>query len=285
MSDAWMPLYIGDYKADTAHLSTIEDGAYLLLIFHYWRAGCLPKDDGSLARIAKMTAKQWASHKSVILAFFDADLKHKRIDIERQKAIGISEKRRAVGALGGKAKSLKNNNEVLAKAKFLLEQKARQSQSQSQLDTNVSDNNNNQPKPIDILCEVLSVTTALDLLTHRLAKKSKLTPRAAKELVKAFKAYGNPEEAAAEMMLRGWIGFKPEWMENQQRAGPSSNGKGGMASLLAKSMGLKNGRESSNTTQAVHVLPIDNGAKRGNERDDGGQLSGNIIDLQPRYIG
>lgn len=133
MSDrAWMPLYIGDYRADTAHLSTIEHGAYLLLIMHYWRNGGVPKDDGALARITGMSGKQWASHKNAILSFFDDDLNHKRIDIERQKAIGISEKRRSVGALGGKAKSLKNNDGVLANATILLEQKARQSQSQSQ---------------------------------------------------------------------------------------------------------------------------------------------------------
>lgn len=258
MSDAWMPIYIGDYKADTAHLSTIEDGAYLLLIFHYWRTGCLPKDDGSLARITKMTGKQWASHKSVILAFFDADLRHKRIDIERQKAIGISEKRRAVGALGGKAKSLKNNNEVLAKAKFLLEQKARQSQSQSQLDTNVS-NNKREPSSLEILCEVLSEATASDLLTHRQAKKSKLTPRAAKELVKAFKAYGDPEAAAAEMMLRGWIGFKPDWMENNQRAGPIQNSdpnrRGGLARLYREICERENEIEAKVSDGNVLRLP------------------------------
>jgi hypothetical protein len=101
------------------------------------------------------------------------------------------------------------------------------------IDTNVS-NNIHTPTSHEILCEVLSDATAKDLIAHRLAKKSKLTPRAAKELVRAFKAFGDPEAAAAEMIMRGWVGFKSEWMQNNQRAGPPQpdpNRRGGLARL------------------------------------------------------
>ena len=42
--------HLGDYSKDTAHLTMLEDGAYLLLIMDYWTNGPLPDDDAALAR-------------------------------------------------------------------------------------------------------------------------------------------------------------------------------------------------------------------------------------------
>jgi uncharacterized protein YdaU (DUF1376 family) len=227
MSRAWMPFYVADYLADTSHLSTLEHGAYLLLIMHYWTNGGLPNDDKKLARITRLDPRCFANLRGTLSEFFDSDWKHKRIDEEHARAAEKSEKARvSISMRWRRTKYDRNTNEY---TNVILPQ----SQSQSQLDTNVS-NNIHTPTSHEILCEVLSDATAKDLIAHRQAKKSKLTPRAAKELVRAFKAFGDPEAAAAEMMLRGWTGFKADWMGNNQRAGPPQpdpNRRGGLARL------------------------------------------------------
>src|SRR3954464_15036987 len=97
---AWMPFYIGDYLADTAHLSTEEHGAYILLILHYWRSGPLLDDDRQLARICGLQPKRWQASAETIRAFFRVEngrLHHKRIDHELASAGRNIEQRRAAG--------------------------------------------------------------------------------------------------------------------------------------------------------------------------------------------
>lgn len=88
-ADAYMPLWIGDYQADTAHLDAEQHGAYLLLIMAYWRSGPLPADDKKLAGIGRMTPAQWKRSRSTVLEFFQeagGKLHHKRIDAELKDA-------------------------------------------------------------------------------------------------------------------------------------------------------------------------------------------------------
>ncbi len=65
-----MPLYVADYLADTTHLSAAEHGAYLLLIMNYWQKGGLPKDEALLARICRMSSREWSKSRGVILELF-----------------------------------------------------------------------------------------------------------------------------------------------------------------------------------------------------------------------
>lgn len=106
--DLWMPLYIGDYLADTGHLTTTQHGAYLLLMMHYWRKHELPTDDKQLAAIAKLPLRIWLDSKETIQAFFFDGWRHKRIEEELEKRFAVSSKRAEAGAKGGMRTQMKH---------------------------------------------------------------------------------------------------------------------------------------------------------------------------------
>lgn len=87
--DIFFPLYIGDYRRDTARLTTLEHGAYLLIIMDYWVNGPPPDDDQILARVAGLPNDAWSNARSSLASFFhiaDGVWRHKRIDHERNRA-------------------------------------------------------------------------------------------------------------------------------------------------------------------------------------------------------
>ena len=100
--DAWMPLYVADYLADTAMLTMEQSGAYLHLLMQYYRTGPLPDDDIKLATICRTTRTHFVRHIGpAVRPFFtaaDGRLHQKRADLERQKRQDISAARAAAGA-------------------------------------------------------------------------------------------------------------------------------------------------------------------------------------------
>lgn len=119
----FMQLYVADYLGDTQHLSCEQHGAYLLLLMTMWRAdGTLQNDPVKLARIVRMSQAKWTKIADDVLAFFDIDgdqITQKRLAAEIKKSKEKSEVRAAAGASGGKAKSLKNNDQPVAIATVL----------------------------------------------------------------------------------------------------------------------------------------------------------------------
>lgn len=105
--DQWMPLYVGDYLADTMHLTTAEHGAYVLLLMHSWRTGPLPDDDSRLAAIVRADAAAWRRMAPTIRAFFDvtdAGLVQRRLERVRSEQGGKVEQRRAAGRASAEAR-------------------------------------------------------------------------------------------------------------------------------------------------------------------------------------
>jgi uncharacterized protein YdaU (DUF1376 family) len=104
----YIPLYVADYLADTSHLSTLEHGAYLLLIMNYWQRGePLPASDLHLSRIARMTPEEWASVRPSLEPFFVVETdawRHGRIEIELAKVLDKSTKASDAGIVASKAR-------------------------------------------------------------------------------------------------------------------------------------------------------------------------------------
>jgi uncharacterized protein YdaU (DUF1376 family) len=111
MKYPWMPLFWGDFLANTMHLSAQEAGAYLFLIAHAWEhAGRIPGESVRLARIAHVRHDQWKKVWGVLENFFEPEavgqsigrptdqlatgFEHPRVMIELQRLGKISNKRK-----------------------------------------------------------------------------------------------------------------------------------------------------------------------------------------------
>lgn len=111
MSMPYMTLYVGDYLADTRHLSTEESGAYLHLLFSMWLGGgYIPSDERSLAKLAGLSLRRWRRvrmHVEPMLAREGDLMTQRRLLSELQKADDKYEKKIAAGKASVKAKALK----------------------------------------------------------------------------------------------------------------------------------------------------------------------------------
>jgi uncharacterized protein YdaU (DUF1376 family) len=104
MKYPWMPIFWGDFLANTMHLSAQEAGAYLFLIAHAWEnEGEIPGDWIRLARIAHVRQNHWKSTWKALEQFFEPlygeslirGYSHKRVLIELHRLGKISNKRKA----------------------------------------------------------------------------------------------------------------------------------------------------------------------------------------------
>lgn len=114
MSIPYIPLYVADYEADTAHLTLEEDGAYMRLLRLCWRTpGCaIPDDPAWIMRRMRCSADEFHRVVRPILdEFFSTEkarLFSPRLRAELERIEDTSRKRSAAGKMGGRpAKALK----------------------------------------------------------------------------------------------------------------------------------------------------------------------------------
>lgn len=126
MSIPYIPLYVADYEADTAHLSIEEDGAYTRLLRLCWRTpGCsVPADREWIMRRMRVDHMTFTRVVEPIIAEFFRTEKGRvfspRLVAEYNRITETSRKRSDAGKKGGRpAKQLKTNKtgESQAKAK------------------------------------------------------------------------------------------------------------------------------------------------------------------------
>jgi uncharacterized protein YdaU (DUF1376 family) len=90
--DLFMPWFISDYLASTALFTTLEHGAYSLLLMHMWaQGGTLPLDHDRLAQVARVRdADQWAKiWQEISVRFVTAGpgrITHRRLQAELEEA-------------------------------------------------------------------------------------------------------------------------------------------------------------------------------------------------------
>lgn len=113
MSTYWMPLQTGEFLAETTHLTHVEIAAYTLLLIHYWHKTGLPADDRQLARIARLSLKQWKAARHNVGLLFADNWRHPRLDHELAKRALISAKRKVAGAKGNLSQHITNSSKFV----------------------------------------------------------------------------------------------------------------------------------------------------------------------------
>lgn len=104
----YMQLYVADYLADTAHLTTEEHGAYLLLLFSYWQTG-KPLRSDRLASVSRLSNERWADVEQTLKEFFHVSKgvwTHFRVEADLEKVESKSKKNSSAGKASAKAKAL-----------------------------------------------------------------------------------------------------------------------------------------------------------------------------------
>jgi hypothetical protein len=229
-TDIWMPLYIGDYLADTSRLTTEQHGAYLLLLMDYWRSGRLPDNDQVLAQIAKLPLETWLIHRGILQGFFEAsngEWIHSRVE----KELGDSQDR--------KLEQLKKSILGNYKRWGVIDQKVSENpilkQWWDELFPKLShrDSPKDSPSfpssssssPSSILINKLQAPDGVslevwnDFVEQRKKARAVISENVIKTIAKeAAKAGWSLEQALSECSARGWRGFKAEWVKDNKPA-------------------------------------------------------------------
>lgn len=198
-------LNIQDFLSGTVHMDVSELGAYtcLLVALYNTKDNKLPNDDKRLSRICKCTPRKWASVKDVVLEKFVCKsdfIEHVRVQKEVRQYETLCTK--------NKANALKNKET----GKPVASQSVCQTQANTNNKQQIINNKQKVINKYNIRGELWN-----DFISHRKEKKAPVTDRAVQGIQReAQKANWTLEDAIEEMLIRGWTGFKSDWVEKKK---------------------------------------------------------------------
>ncbi len=116
----YLKFYPSDYLSDTSHLTTLEHGAYLLLIFTYWQRGdsFRANDERTLnkrlATVARLSNEEWECVRETLSEFFTCsptEWRHERIETDLQAVLSKSETNSRAGKASAERRKARNKND------------------------------------------------------------------------------------------------------------------------------------------------------------------------------
>lgn len=207
MSRAFIAFYMGDYDRDTQALSTLEHGAYFLLLKECWVHGCIPLEPARRAKIAKLSLRDWTRIAPTIDQFFDGDGRNKRATREIEKADTAMLQRAIKGRKGGLASGISRairEAQVQPDLKHRLKQGLSTGQAQGEPGLNLYEANQNKN-----ITSSFSGTAREGALHQTVADCSAATPaglaKEAREAVQKTASSLGSGELEATNRKRGWV--------------------------------------------------------------------------------
>lgn len=241
---AWMPFWIGDYLADTMHLSTLQHGAYLLMILHYWRKGPIPNNRKMLRNITGMNDYEIKTSLPEVLNFFervggddnDKFLAHKRIDSELIKAqeirANLSERgKKAINARWDKVRNTQSKIDTWGNTQVILADTPSPSPSNNKNKSTPLPPKKKKPSSLLALLpdefNSLDIQTSfLEFIEYRKQLKKPLTELSIKKLIQEYSSLPSRTfiEAVNFTISKGWQGLRsPD--QNNSMAGQNGYDK------------------------------------------------------------
>lgn len=112
----YLPWYTGDFMSATRGWSVTARGVYRELLDAQWDRGALPADGAELKRLIGATTAEWRCWATYVENKFpvcaDGLRRNARLEQHRQKSIGISQIRAAIGRQGGAASAARRRGVV-----------------------------------------------------------------------------------------------------------------------------------------------------------------------------